>query len=134
VVIAPLWRRCAASVLELTAVLGGATAVVGAVVVSIHVLTESSEYAEKLFDRWDSQSREAREERGSRRHAVRPEAIAAGMVMAVQARNRQPVAQRLMGIRRVDARTGGGVRINSAIVHYLVWQSSICRSTTPLIV
>jgi hypothetical protein len=28
-----------------------------------------------------------------------------------------------MGIRRVDARTGGGVRITSAIVHYLVWQS-----------
>jgi hypothetical protein len=111
-----------ASIIEVLAVVGGVAVAIGALVSVVSATYGRSESVEKALDRWVSQSKKDRENRPARRRDIHPEAIGAGLVAAVRHRNRQSYAQKLMGIRRVDARTGGEIAARAAILHYLVSQ------------
>jgi hypothetical protein len=112
-----------ASIVEVMAAMAGVAVAIGVPVAVILAICDRNESVEKALDRWASQSKRDRTNRPARRRSIRPQAIGAGLVSAVQRRNRPTHAQKLMGIRRVDAGSGGEVTVSSAIVHYLVSES-----------
>jgi hypothetical protein len=112
-----------ATIIEVMVVLAIAAIATGLLLGCIHALTERNERAEKLLDRWLSQSKRAPGKRTARKRRIRPETIGAGMVTAVGCRNRQTSVQKMLSIRRADARTGGKVTVGGTIVHYLVSQA-----------
>ena len=115
-VLAPLWRRSLASIINVTAALVAVVVPILLLVAPIAVLADYSDRVNEALERLNARTDEGRKRQSARAGP----GVGVGLVMAIERRNRPSFGHRVMGIRKVDAANGRPVRPRSTTVHYLI--------------
>ena len=115
-VLAPLWRRCVAALVDVTSMLGALGGGVGV----LALIAERDDRLAQRLERWVAPSTKPVAARATANERLRRAYRGVWLVRAIHRRNHQTLGQSLMRVRRVDAGNGGPVTTKSAVVRYAV--------------
>jgi uncharacterized RDD family membrane protein YckC len=123
--LAPLWRRSLASIINIVAVSGAVVVALAVIAAPLYVL---GLYDEEALERLRARVTVRRKKRSGRPDRAKP-GIGVGLALAIESRNRPSYGQRVLGIRRVNAANGGPVTSTRVTVHYVI--SALIRTLVP---